>query len=220
MNYCKLLYTLPLLLFISCSDDMENLPKAHTFSPVIVEPMPSTRASDTNNNLYIVKYKDIALDSVKLSPSEVILLKSAQSIDTVSIDVYGYTGWTRWETGRNEVYSRAFSSSDSIAQQCGIAAGVYLTRDVYLEQTYTLPTSYAVILPNNDAYSSNTTKIGWNPDNTSTRGYKSTLSGATVSLQTAAYLIQYTVSGQQVWKTYPVNLSNLVWKIKYLQINL
>lgn len=204
---------------LSCSNDDSFSNVEDTFASVIVEPMPATRASTANTDLYHVEYKDIILDNVRLSKSEVALLKSAQSIDTVSVDVYGYSGYTPWNTGRPQPHRLGFSSNNSIAQQCGIAAGIYFVKDVYLEQTYTLPTSMVVILDNNSAYPSNTTTIGFNPDNVNTQGFKASLSGSTVTLQTAAYLIESTAAGQQTYRTYPVNTSNLVWKLKYLRIN-
>lgn len=225
MTYRILISLFNTILLVSCSND-DNLSNYDTLlntknnsTPVVVEPMLVTKSKTSDIDLYHIKYKDINLSNVKLTKSEVSMLKSAKSIETVSVDVYGYSGWTNWESGRPRPYKRSISSDNVLAQLCGIAPGVYFTNDVYLEQTYTLPTSMAVILDNNNVYPTNTTDIGWNPDSLSIRGYKASLSGSTVKLQTAVWKLDYTISGQQTYRTYPANYSNVVWKLKYLKIN-
>lgn len=209
-----------LCLLVSCGNESDILSKDDKESSVIVELMPTTRANNSANNLYQVKYKDLTLENIELSLSEVNLLRSAQSIDTVNVDVYGYSGWTKWESGKDEIYRRTFSSNSSVVQQCGIAPGTYFVRDVYLEQTYTLPTNLAILLDNNAAYTTLSAEIGWNPDNLDARGYRASLSGSTVSLKTAVYLLEYTAGGQQTLRTFPANIDNVVWKLKYIRINM
>lgn len=206
------------ILFVSCSNEDSCLSVEKSL--VSVEPMSATRSNISDVDLYRVKYKDIVLDNVKLSQSDLNLLKSARSIDTVSVDVHGVSGWDKWDTGRSQPYRRGFSADDATARLCGIPAGTYFVNDVYLHQTYTLPTSMAIILNDKSEYPSNTTNIGWNPDNLKVRGYKASLSGSTVTMQTAAYKVDYEISGQQTFRTYPVNYSNVIWKLKYIQVSM
>lgn len=207
------------LMFASCTSDNFTADTEKTNSPVIVEVMPASRSYITNKSLYHIKYKDTILDNVYLSKSEVALLKNAQSMEIKEIDVYGYSGWSIFDMGHKEHYTRNFTTNDVIAQQCGIAPGNYIATDVCLEQTYTFPNSMVIMLDNNDQYPSHTIKIGWDPNNLNSRGYHHSLSGSTLTLQTAAYKIDYIVNGQQTFRTYPVNCDSIVWKLKYIQVN-
>ena len=206
--------------FINCNDNVTSINVEENHLPVIVEHMSTTKSSMSDCDLYRVQYKNLILENVKLSKSDVTLLKSAQSIDTVTVDIYGFSGLEDWNTGRSQPYKRTFSSSDATAIICEVAGGVYLAYDKYLTQTYSLPTPLAIILDNNSEYPSKTTQIGWNPDNLNTRGFKASLSGSTVTMHTAVYMVENTVGGQQVLSTYPAKYSNVVWKLKYIQINM
>ena len=207
------------IFYISCSNNDSSICLEEKTSSIIVEPMAITRSCTSDIGLYRVKYKDIVLDNVKLSQADINRLRAAQSIDVLSVDAYGYSGFENWNSGRSQPYRRSFSSNDTVARLCGIASGMYFVRDVYLQQTYTFPTPMVIVLDNNSEYPSNTTNIGWNPDSLSIRGFKASLSGSTVKMQTAAYKLEHTTAGQQVYKTYPVNCSNVVCKLKYIQLN-
>jgi len=214
----KIIYVFVVVLLASCTNENSELTVEKNSNSVVVVPMSVTGACASDADLYHIECGRIILDNVKLSDKEVKQLKAAVGFDTVSVDISGYSSWENWESGRGRPYSRAFSSSDRTAQQCGIAAGVYLVEDVYLTQTYTLPSNLVIILDNNAEYSTSTTTIGWNPDNLSTRGFKSSLSDSTVTMQTAAFLLEYTTDGKQTYRTYPVNIFNIVWKLKYLRL--
>ncbi len=175
--------------------------------------------SDRNKNLFSISYKDVKLNDVPLSENDVNLLRRATSISSPNyVSLKGYAEWTVRTTGHKggNWYKLAISSKDSTALVCGIAPGIYIARDVWLWQYYTVPTPLTVIIPNNDY--NDFTHMGRNPDSLNVAGYKASISGTKVTLQTAATMLKYTLGGAEVLLTYPVKGDNLEWNFSYITI--
>lgn len=220
-----------LIAISSCSNDNDVENSLIQQEKVIVEKTSSrmkTRAayepkeglSIENKDLYSIKYKDINLKNIPLRIEEVNMLRSASSISApIPVSVKGYSEWTVRTNGTKggNWYNRTFSSKDKKAIECGIAPGVYTVRDVWLWQTYTLPTPLAIVFNNNDY--PDYTKMGWEPETLKTPGFTWSLSGAKVTLKTAATLIKYTIGGAETHKTYPVKDSNLEWNFYYITVS-
>lgn len=221
-----------LIAISSCSNDndVENSPIQQ--EKVIVEKTSSrikTRTayaqkeglSAENKDLYSIKYKKNNLKNIPLRIEEVNMLSSATSISApIPVSVKGYSEWTVRTNGHKggNWYKLAISSKDKNAAVCGIAPGIYIVRDVWLWQTYTLPTPLAIVFNNNNY--SDYTKMGWEPETLKTPGFTWSLSGAKVTLKTAATLIKYTTDGAETYRTYPVKDSNLEWNFYYITVSL
>lgn len=218
-----------LIVISSCSNDVES--SLNQQEKVIVEKTSSrikTRAayasreglSTENKDLYSIKYKDINLKNIPLRIEEANMLSSASSISApIPVSVKGYSEWTVRTNGNKggDWYKRSFPSDNKTAAACGIAPGIYLVRDIWLWQTYTLPTPLAIVF-NNNSYS-DYTKMGWEPETLKTPGFTWSLSGAKVTLKTAATLIKYTTDGAETYRTYPVKDSNLEWNFYYMTVS-
>ena len=219
-----------LITISSCSNDVDFYLIQQ--EKVIVEKTSShikTRAAYTskeglsteNKDLYSIKYKDINLKNIPLRKEEVNMLSSANSISaTIPVSVKGYSEWTVRTNGHKggNWYKLAISSKNKTAAACGIAPGIYIVRDVWLWQTYTLPTPLAIVFSNNNY--SDYTKMGWEPETLRTPGFTCALSGTKVTLKTAATLIKYSIDGAETYKTYPVKASNLEWNFYYITVSL
>lgn len=153
-------------LVIACSNDNEQVLN-NTSSKVIVQktsPL-KTRASLDEKNLYSIQYKNIYIKDVPLNDDDVTKLQVASSLsDPIPVSVKGYSEWTVRTTGNKggNWYKLAISSDNKIARARGIAPGLYIVRDIWLWQTYELPTPLAIVFNNNDY--SGYTKMGWNPE--------------------------------------------------------
>ena len=222
-------FTLPLLM--ACSDDSENTPHdgliervsvVQTDFPVETRAATPLQSSGTESNgLYSINYKNIALHNVPLSANEVNMLQKAASVsDPIDVTIKGYAKWSVRDTGykNGNWYKLAISSKDPVARVCGIAPGVYVARDVWLWQYYTLPTPMAMIIPNKDY--EDYTHMGWENDSLKAPGYTCSLSNGKVSLKTAARMLKYTLGGAEVLMTYPVKGDNLEWKFSYVKVQL
>lgn len=175
--------------------------------------------SDRDKDLFSISYKNIKLDNVPLSENDTRLLREATSISSPCfVSLKGYAEWTVRTTGRKDGnwYKLAISSKDTTAQVCGIAPGIYIARDVWLWQYYTVPTAMTVVIPNNNY--NDFTHMGRNPDSLNVAGYKASISGTKVTLQTAATMLKYTLGGAEVLLTYPVKGDNLEWNFSYITI--
>lgn len=216
----KIIYLFLISLVIACSNDNEQVLN-NTSSKVIVKknsPL-KTRASLDEKNLYSIQYKNIYIKDVPLNDDDVNKLQVASTLsDPIPVSVKGCSEWTVRTTGNKggNWYKFSISSDNNIARARGIAPGVYIVRDIWLWQTYELPTPLAIVFNNNDY--SGYTKMGWDPETIKTPGFKWSLSGNKVTLQTAAILIKYTLSGQETHYTYPVDSSNLEWNFYYIKI--
>jgi hypothetical protein len=216
----------------SCSNsgDVETNYQATKSDRVIVEKnishkktrtvsSPNTEFGIENKDLFSIRYKDIALENIPLKIEEVNMLKSANSISNpIPVSVKGYSEWTVRTTGHKNGnwYKYSVPPESKAAQACGIAPGVYIVRDVWLWQTYTLPTPMAIVY-NNNTYS-DYTKMGWHPKTLKNPGFVLALSGTEVTLKTAAILFKSTSGGAEVNLTFPVNKDNLEWNFFYLTV--
>lgn len=209
-----------LLFATSCSDDLDSsfateyshVPKSSQVS--VKRLKKSAPASNDAKDLYSIVYKDIHLQNVPLKREEANLLSRASQLDTTVVNVKGYSTYETRTNGpkKGKWYKMAFSSQ--VAKDCGIAQGTYFVRDIWLYQTYELPTNMAVVLKNNDY--TGYLKMGWDPETMSTPGYSVSLNQSTVTFKTGAVLLRYSSSGQQTLKTYPVSVTNLEWHLMYL----
>lgn len=174
-----------------------------------------------NKDLFLIKYRDITLENIPLNIQEVNMLRTASSVSgVIPVSLKGYSEWTvRTEGIRGgNWYQLAISSKNKDAAACGIAPGIYIVRDIWLWQTYTLPTPMAIIL-SNYTYSDHA-KMGRDPKDLSKPGFAWTLSGSTVTLKTAATLFKYAQGGEEVFLTYPVNSKNLEWNFSYITVQI
>lgn len=109
MKIFKNLTFISLALFLfSCSDEQESLSN-HASNAVTVEivpsqPSPRTMAKTQDWDsmfIYNVRYKDILMDSVKLSPSYASKLMTASAIGEASVldieRVYRYREKSKWQ---------------------------------------------------------------------------------------------------------------------------
>lgn len=223
---------LALPLLMACSDDSENVQHdgfSERVSVVQTNFPVKTRAATPlqplgaeSNGLYSITYKNIALHDVPLSTNEVNMLREASSISVpIPVSIKGYAEWTVRTSGykKGNWYKLAISSKDPAAQVCGIAPGVYIARDVWLLQYYTLPSPYSFIIPydNYEDY----THMGAKSDSIKSPGYTwSVVNGTKVTLQTAASLLKYTLGGAEVLMTYPVKGDNLEWNFSYVNVQI
>ena len=215
-----------LVFFASCSDDIETNITQVKNDNVYVEKTTSrvkTRTTTSTNggekDLYTIRYKDMVLDNIPLRTEDVSILKSAKSMSApIPVSVKGYSRWTVRTTGTNggAWYTLAISSDNEAAKICGIAPGLYVARDVWLWQTYTLPISMAVVFTNNEY--ADYTKMGWNPETLNTPGFEWALSKNVVTMKTAARLLKYTTDGAEIFKTYPVSERNIEWNFYYMTV--
>ena len=210
----------------SCSDDMETNGQQVRTNKVSVEKMPScaktrsaTSAQDECKNLYAIRYKDMFFDNVPLKAEDVHVLKSARSVSApIPVSVKGYSEWTVRTTGNKggDWYKLAISDKNKTTKTYKITSGIYVVRDIWLWQTYTLPTPMVVVFNNNDY--ADYTKMGWHPETLKGPGFVWSLSGNKVTLKTAATLFKYTLDGAEILKTYPVNVKNLEWNFYYITV--
>lgn len=228
----KFLAFFALLLIVACSDDSENVlhdgfaervSVTQTNIPVETRAFTPLQPSGTESNgLYSITYKSMVLRNVPLSMNEVNMLRKASSVSApISVSLKGYAEWTVRTTGHKNGnwYKLAISSNDPVAQVCGIAPGVYVARDVWLLQYYTLPSPYSFIIPN-DNYK-DYTHMGAKSDSVKSPGYTwSVVNGTNVTLQTAATLLKYTLGGAEVLLTYPVKGDNLEWNFSYVNVQI
>ena len=136
----------------------------------------------------------------------------------IPVSVKGYSEWTVRTTGNKggDWYKLAISDKNEAAKACGITSGIYVVRDIWLWQTYTLPTPMVVVFNNNDY--ADYTKMGWHPETLKGPGFVWSLSGNKVTLKTAATLFKYTLDGAEILKTYPVNVKNFEWNFYYITV--
>ena len=228
----KFLAFFALLLIVACSDDSENVlhdertervSVTQTNIPVETRAFTPLQPSGTESNgLYSITYKSMVLRNVPLSINDVNMLRKASSVSApVSVSLKGYAEWTVRTTGHKNGnwYKLAISSKDPAAQVCGIAPGVYIARDVWLLQYYTLPSPNSFIIPN-DNYE-DYTHMGAKSDSIKSPGYTwSVVNGTKVTLQTAATLLKYTLGGAEVLLTYPVKGDNLEWNFSYVNVQI
>ncbi len=227
-NFFITFFTFALLMPItSCQEDIENENQNIATEKIIVEKMKvegvQSKASSNESigleDFYSIKYRNNFFENVPLTKEKVEALRAAYSVsDPIPVSLHGYSQWTVRTEGNNggDWYALYISTGNTVAPACGIAPGTYIVRDVWLWQTYTFSTPMVVVIPG--SYSSYA-KMGWNPDTMSGPGYKHSLSGTELTLKTAATLFRYTVAGQEVYKTYPVNGDSIEWNFDYITIN-
>ena len=223
-----LLVAVAILSLQGCSDSKDQLSEFKS-DKVVITPAYNvkTRASKIqspiplvdNEKTYNIQYKDINIQNVPLRDPDVSRLQAASSISSpILVSVNGYSKWTVRTEGHKggDWYKMSFSSKDENVKRCGISPGIYIVRDVWFWQTYTLPTPLAIVFNNNDYpdYS----KMGRNPDNLSAPGFKWSLSGTEVTLKTAGVLIKYNLSGAEIFYTYPVKAEDLEWNFYYIKV--
>lgn len=225
MKIFKNLTFISLALFLfSCSDEQESLSN-HASNAVTVEivpsqPSPRTMAKTQDWDsmfIYNVRYKDILMDSVKLSPSYASKLMTASAIGEVQyLTLRGYTDIEKNPNGRKGGDNFACIFNSEGAKKFGMPAGTYICRDVYFINKYPLPTEDFVVKPNGSVTSEN---MGYIPGQKPTYGFELLKSGSTIVCKTEGTLILSDASGIELNRTYPVLAENMEFNVKYVIVD-